>query len=275
VSGDPLSAGHVPAPRLDRTGYELVFDERFDDPELSSERWLAHYLPHWTTAERSRARYDLTADGLRLRIDADQPAWRVEDGSMRVSNIQTGVFAGALGSMRGQHRHRPDLTVRSGWPTLRLYTPRYGLVEVEMRASADPTTMLAFWLVGFEEDSPEDAGEICVAELFGNAIGREESRINMGIKAHSDPRLTDEMAEVTLGLDATQLHTYSTEWTPNEVRFYVDGVLVREIEQRIDYPLQVMVDLFEFPTGETRDPADYPKTATIGSVRGYRPVRST
>lgn len=34
-----------------------------------------------------------------------------------------------------------------------------------------------------------------------------------------------------------------------------------------------MIDLFEFPTGANRDPADYPKSAQVHSVRGYRPAR--
>jgi hypothetical protein len=33
-----------------------------------------------------------------------------------------------------------------------------------------------------------------------------------------------------------------------------------------------MVDLFELPIGEPRDPGSYPKVATVRSVRGYRPA---
>jgi hypothetical protein len=42
------------------------------------------------------------------------------------------------------------------------------------------------------------------------------------------------------------------------------------VGQRIDYPLQLMLDLFEFPAGPERDPAAYPKLAEVRSVRGYR-----
>src|SRR6478752_2777122 len=101
---------------LDRTGYELEFDESFTEPGLNPDRWIAHYLPHWTTPERSAARYELKPGVLRLRIDADQPAWRAEDGEMRVSNIQTGTHD-------GQHRHRPDMAVVAPQPTRRLFTP--------------------------------------------------------------------------------------------------------------------------------------------------------
>lgn len=255
---------------LDRTGYQLEFDESFTEPELDPDRWVAHYLPHWTTPERSAARYELEPGLLRLRVDADQPAWRVEDGEMRVSNIQTGTFSGPLGSLIGQHRHRPDLAVTTPQAVRRLYTPSSGLAEAVLRASPDSTCMLAFWLVGFEEESPSSSGEICVAELFGDAIGPRHSGVRMGVKAHNDPHLHDDMEEIALNLDATDWHTYSAEWTPDRVRYFVDDRLVRAVHQRIDYPLQLMVDLFEFPEGTDRDRAAYPKLGEVKAVRGYR-----
>jgi hypothetical protein len=254
---------------LDRTAYELAFEETFAGSGLKPKRWVAHYLPQWTTPERSAARYELRPGILQLRIDADQPAWRVEDGELRVSNIQTGSLSGPLGSAIGQHRHRDDLAVRTAQPTRRLYTPTTGLFEAVLRASPDPTCMLAFWLVGFEEESPDSSGEICVAELFGNAIGPPRSGVRIGLKAHNDPRLHDDMDEVALELDATDWHTYGAEWTAERIGFFVDDQLVRVVHQRIDYPLQVMVDLFEFPADTHRDPAAYPKVGEVRAVRGY------
>lgn len=255
---------------LDRSGYVLEFEEDFTGPELSSHRWVAHYLPHWSTPERSRARYDVSSGVLQLRIDADQPAWRDDVDGLRVSNIQTGTFSGPTGSTLGQHRHTTGLTVVSAQPTRRLYTPTTGLAEAVLRASPDPTCMLAFWLVGFEETGPEQSGEICVAELFGSAMGAHDSGVRIGVKAHHDPRLEDDMAEVRLAIDGTDWHTYGAAWTAEEIRFFVDDELVRTVGQRIRYPLQLMVDLFEFPTSDSRDPAAYPKIAEVAAVRGYR-----
>jgi beta-glucanase (GH16 family) len=253
--------------RLDRSGYRLEFEERFDGRTLSRERWVDHYLPQWTTPDRSRARYDLAGEGLSLRIDADQPPWRVEDGGLRVSNLQTGSFSGPAGSELGQHRHRTGLTVTTPQPARRLYTPTGGLVEAEMRATNDPTCMLAFWLIGFEEQ-PEDSGELCVAELFGEAVGAP-ARVNVGVKAHHDPRLADDMATVELDLDATAWHRYAVGWGTAAAEFYVDDVLVHRSAQGIDYPMQLMVDLFEFPESPGRDPAAYPKRGWVRSVRGW------
>ncbi len=258
------------AGRLDRSGHELVFAEDFDGSALDDSRWVPHYLPQWTTPDRSAARYELHPGWLRLRIDADSPAWRPEDGELRVSNLQTGLFSGPAGSDRGTHRHRPDLAVRSPQPTRRLFTPAGGLVEARLRASADPRCMLAVWLVGLEEDAPEDCGEICIAELYGDRIGPGGSSVRTGIKAHGDPRLTEDMADVALDLDATGWHTYAAAWTAGRTRIYVDGELVRTVEQGTAYPLQLMVDLFEFPSGQDRDPAAYPKHGDVAAVRGHR-----
>ena len=256
--------------RLDRSGYELVFAEDFDGPRLDETRWVPHYLPQWTTPDRSAARYELHPGRLRLRIDADQPPWRPEDGELRVSNVQTGSFSGPAGSGRGTHRHRPDLEVRTPQPTRRLFTPTEGLVEARFRASADPTVLLAIWLVGVEETAPEDSGEICIAELYGDRIGADRSSVRTGIKAHGDPRLREDMTDVALALDATHWHTYAAAWTAEETRIYVDDQLVRTVDQGTAYSLQLMLDLFEFPAGPDRDPAAYPKHGDVAAVRGYR-----
>lgn len=254
---------------LDRGLWAEEWDESFSGDNLDPDRWIAHYLPHWTTADRSAARYRVAGGVLELRIEADQPAWRPDDGAMRVSNLQSGSYAGPAGSPRGQHRHRDDLRVVTPQPTRRLVTPTAGLVEVEMRASPDPTCMLAFWLVGFEERSQEESGELCVAELFGHSVGPEESVVRTGVKAHHDPELVDDVADVRLDLDTSDWHTYAAEWTARRSRFYVDDRLVHTVEQGMSYPMQLMVDLFEFPESETRAPTDYPKVAEVRRVRGH------
>jgi hypothetical protein len=227
-----------------------------------------------TTPERSAARYDLRSGTLRLRIDADQPAWRPEDGELRVSSIQTASFSGPVGSSRGTHRHRPDLRVRTATPTRRLYTPSGGLVEARLRASPDPTCMLAVWLVGVEEISADQSGEVCIAELYGRAVGPGGSTVRSGIKAHHDPHLTTDMADVALDIDVTAWHTYAAAWTADETRFLVDDEVVRVVPQGLTYPLQLMIDLFEFPAGPDREPAAYPKIGEVGAVRGYDSTRA-
>ena len=243
-----------------------IYDE-FSSAELRTDLWVDHYLPHWTTPDRSRARYSLTAAGLELRIDADQLDWRPEDSPLRVSNLQTGLFSGEVGSSVGTHRHRPDgLVVRTETPELNLWAPTNGRLEVEVSASVDEGCMLAAWLVGSETRGRTEGGEICIFEIDAATVGAS-SRARSGIKAHSDPALETEMTEVELPVDAERRHRWEVEWCDAGVLIGCEGTVVFTSAQVLDYPMFLMLDLFE--TSERSVPQEYPKTAAIHSVRGW------
>jgi hypothetical protein len=63
---------------LDRTGYELEVEDRFDGSMLNEQLWIPYYLPQWSTRSASMARYALGDGTLRLLIEADQEPWTVE-----------------------------------------------------------------------------------------------------------------------------------------------------------------------------------------------------
>jgi hypothetical protein len=257
---EPVSDRLPPAPARDPD----VEDDFRGGPR--EDLWVPAYLPHWTTPPRAAARFEAAADGLVLRIDADQPDWRPEDAPLRVSNLQTGTFSGPVGSDRGTHRHRPDgLVVRTATPPRMLWAPRAGRVELTMSASSDPGCMTAAWLVGTERDDPADAGEVCIFEIDADAIGRR-TVARSGLKAHGDPRLRTDMAEVTVPLDASRPHTWSVVWGEGKTVIACEGTVVRRIRQCPDYPLFLLVDLFEIGprTGA------YPKTARLHAMRGWR-----
>ena len=265
----------VPTERLDRSRFVLDFDESFETAILDRDRWLPYYLPQWSSREQSLARYEIRDEQLRLRIDDDQPPWCPEfDGALRVSNLQTGVFSGSVGSSRGQHQFRDGLVVREAQDSERLYTPHFGLVEARVKAIADPRCMVALWMIGCE-DVLQHSAELCVFEIFGSGISASRANIGLGVHPFGDPAMTDEFHTIELAMDATQFHTYSVEWVRGRSVFYVDDVPVARIDQAPDYPLQLMLDVFEFPS-ENPDPADrYPKEFIVDFVRGYRPAEVT
>ncbi|NYD66973.1 family 16 glycosylhydrolase [Agromyces atrinae] len=233
--------------------------------DLSPACWVPHYLPHWTEPERSAARYRMTADGLELRIEHDQLDWRPDDAPLRVSNIQTATFSGAIGSPRGTHRHRPDgLVVRTATPERVLFAPSRGRIDVTLSASTDEGCMIAAWLVGIENTNEDDAGEICIVEIDASAVG-PTTIARTGVKAHHDPGLTTDMSEVELPFDASRPHTWTVIWGDGETIIGCEGVVVRRVPQAPDYSLMLLIDLFE-----TAAPAGaYPKTATVRDVRGW------
>ena len=252
--------------------YELEFEDTFDAPALDERRWIPCYLPQWSSRERAAARYEVGGGFLRLRIEADQEPWAPDlDGEVRVSSLQTGIFAGPVGSTIGQHRFSPAAVVSEAQRNVRLYTPRYGLVELRARVSDDPSTMAALWMIGYE-DEPERSGEICVCEIFGRDVQPDAAAIGMGVRPFGDPALVDDFSAETVPIDARELHVYAAEWTPESISFSVDGRLVKMVEQSPAYPMQLMLGIYEFRGGDADTPAgrSYPKEFVVDYVRGSR-----
>ena len=255
-------------------GYELAFEDTFDGDTLDQSRWLPYYLPQWSSREASAARYQLGDGVLRLRIEADQPPWCPQfDGQTRVSSLQTGVFAGPVGSMVGQSRFTPGLVVQEAQPAARLYTPQYGLFELRAKAIDDPRCMVALWMIGYE-DQPERSAEICICEIFGRDVTAEGVGVGMGLHPFGDPAIRDKFSVEELAIDARDFHVYAAEWTPEQVAFFVDDRLVKTVEQSPDYPMQFMLGIYEFPDDEQapRPSSAYPKQFVVDYFRAYRPV---
>ena len=250
--------------------FELEFEDTFDGDELDPDRWLPYYLPHWSSRERSRARYQVGGGLLRLLIEADQQPWCPElDGEVRVSSLQTGAFAGPVGSTVGQHRFNADAVVREAQPNVRLYTPQYGRFELRAKTSDDPLTMVALWMIGYE-DEPERSAEICVCEIFGRDVQPDRVVVGMGVHPFADPRIVDDFSRLSIPIDAREFHVYAAEWTPDHVAFSVDGSLVMTVDQSPAYPMQLMLGIYAFPPPDGEPAATPDPNFVVDYVRGYR-----
>ena len=193
-----------------------MFEENFTAPALAADRWVAHYLPHWSTPERSAARYDLDAGVLgTLRIEADQPPWLPEEELAGVQHPNQ--LLSWPGRLRPRDPPPPSGSDRQDGPA---HPPpvhpidRDGGGEVCGRA-ADPTCMLAIWLVGFEETTPEQ--EPARSASLSSTATRSApmgSTVRLASERHHDPRRREDMADLALDIDATDWHTYAAAWTP-------------------------------------------------------------
>lgn len=268
----------APPPLWDTTGYEPDLVEEFVGDALDPARWLPYHLPHWSSRAQAAARHTVAGGRLELRVDADQEPWCPElDGGTRVSSLQTGLVAGPVGSTVGQHRFSPDAVVREAQPEARLYTPHFGLVEMTASAHIDERAMVALWMIGLE-DVPERSAEICVAEIFGRDLRPGSAAVGMGVHPFGDPAITDDFTAVRLPIDVGTLHTYGVRWEPGRVAFYVDRHLVRVVDQAPDYPMQLMLGIYDFAGGEASRGAasahaGYPQRFVVERVRGHRPAR--
>ena len=250
------------------------FSDDFDASDLDTEVWVPHYLPMWSSRAESAATCAVVGSELRLTVAPEQGLWCPgEHAPLRVSGIQSGVFSGPLGSTVGQQPFRDGAVVREFQPTHWGWTPHYGLLEVRARMDLSLRSMAAVWMVGLE-DEPTRCAEICIFEVFGDALDAggdtPTAAVGMGVHPFRDPALTDEFAAPRVAIDVARFHVYAADWRPGRVDFLVDGRHVHTVHQAPDYPMQMMVAVFDFPAraGSSPQPEHVPQLA-VDYVRGH------
>jgi hypothetical protein len=249
------------------------FADHFDAGRLDTDVWVPHYLPQWSSRAQSAATYEVVGSELRLTIPRGQGLWCADDheGPLRVSGIQSGVFSGEVGSTVGQQPFRDGQVVREHQPTQWGWTPYHAVLEVRARMDLSPRSMASVWMVGLE-DEPARCGEICVFEVFGDAVGTEGGRptaaVGMGVHPFRDPALTDEFAAEPRAIDVADFHTYAADWRPGRVDFLIDGERVKTVHQAPDYPMQMMIAVFDFPAKGDAATADHVPLLAVDRVRG-------
>lgn len=255
-----------------------AFVDDFDRADLDTEVWLPHYLPQWSSRAESAATYGIAGSELRLTIPPGQGLWCAgdHDPPLRVSAIQSGVLSGPAGSTAGQQPYRDGLVVRESQPARWGWTPRYGRIEVRARMELTSRSMAAAWLVGLE-DEPERSAEICVFEVFGDALeardGRRTAAVGMGVHPFRDPAITDDFAAGRMAIDVTVPHVYAVDWRRGEIDFLVDDAVVRSVAQAPDYPMQLMVAVFDSPEKAAGARDDHVPLLAVDRVRGPASAR--
>ncbi|MFI5593785.1 glycoside hydrolase family 16 protein [Amycolatopsis sp. NPDC051758] len=252
----PAQAADAPPNPLDRPGWTLDRHDEFNgrlDPNL----WITNYLESRTPEWRSRARYGFRNDALVLRIDNDQPTYYAGD-PMKVSSIQTG-------QRTGLHKTSPlDHSI----PTVWKYAPKYGYFEIRGKTSARSGLHAAFWTVGKQDASNQNA-EIDIMEH----PGRTPRNFNFCLHKWSDPNVSEVNNSISVGFDlANGMHIYALEWTPAQVKLYVDNVLKKTINASPAYASAFLLGIYENAgwTGSV-DPSDpRPKEFVVDYFRAYR-----
>jgi Glycosyl hydrolases family 16 len=259
----------------------VAFRDDFEGDDLDHSVWIPHYLPQWSSRAESAASYEVAGSELRLSIPPEQRLWCPEEHEepLRVSGIQSGVLSGEVGSTVGQQPFRDGLLVREAHATQWGWTPLYGRLELRARTELTPRSMASVWMVGIE-DAPERSGEICIFEVFGDGIDRTGPAVGMGVHPFRDPALRDDFDTPRLSIDVADFHVYAVDWHPGRVDFLVDGERVRAVEQAPDYPMQMMIAVFDFPAKPAAAEhaghvpvlaLDYVREANRGSGHGDSP----
>jgi hypothetical protein len=248
----------------------MVFTEEFDGPELDTDVWVPHYLPQWSSRAASAATYEIAGSELRLTIPPEHGLWcdGIHEPPLRVSAIQSGVFSGPVGSTVGQQPFRDGLTVREAQEAQWGWTPQHGRIEVRARMDLSPRSMASVWMVGLEQ-RPEESGEICVFEVFGDALEPGGAAVGSGIHPFRDPELTDDFSAPRLPIDVAEPHVYAVDWQRDRVDFFTDGDHVRTVRQAPDYPMQIEIAVFDFPDKATDASSRHVPRLAIDWIRGH------
>lgn len=247
-------------------------DERFTGPDLDPSRWMASYLPAWSSREASAATYNVGHDGLRLSIPSRHPLWcpDLHEEPLRVSAVQSGNWSGPVGSLHGQQPFRDGLVVREQQPSLHGFVPHHGRIEVECSAHIGPGSMFSAWMVGME-DKPERCGEICLVEVFGSTIDGGTVEVGRGVHSFRDSALVEEFAAPRLEIDVAEPHVYAVEWRPDGIDWFIDHDHVASSTQSPAYPMMLILAVFDFPSAEPHAGPDFVPELVVRRVTGPSP----
>jgi beta-glucanase (GH16 family) len=148
----------------------------------------------------------------------------------------------------------------------------YGYYEVKAKPMNSAGSS-SFWFQ--REDTPGWRTEIDVFEIGGKAEGFER-KYNMNLHVFSTPTKKEHWsvggAWVAPWRLAEDYHVYGLEWSPDEIKYYVDGVVVRTVENThwhqplyLIFDSETMPKWFGMPSDE-----DLPSTYSIEYVRAWK-----
>ena len=148
---------------------------------------------------------------------------------------------------------------------------RYGYFEVRARPMRSHGSS-SFW---FYANTPERWTEIDVFEIGGGAPGFER-KYNMNVHVFHTPEEKRHWSVHAVWLAPFELaddnHVYGLEWDRERIRWYVDGVLVRWVENThwhqtltLNFDSETMPKWFGLPQDE-----DLPSTYSIDYVRAWK-----
>lgn len=262
----------------EKSGYLLTASDEFNGKDVNHNLFYDRYLPHWSTAKDTKARYKVEDGLLKLRIDKDQEPWDPKfDSQTRVSSLQT---------FEKDYIHRwtkyPDIAQHI--EPFRGHIQKYGYFEIRAKAAPGGGLHSAWWMTGVNQDRPEgenrqagQTGEVDIFEILGRWNGKEA---RLTIHPWGDrPKLWDSTGLFgKWGTDYTRTwHTYGFEWLPDRMNLYLDGELVDTRKQSPNYPMMTYLGVYEKRqalswTGPFDSSVPYPKTFEIDYFRAYQKI---
>jgi beta-glucanase (GH16 family) len=198
------TASYVPA------GYTLVWQDEFNDPRScdgkaaipNNSRWLydiGHGINGWGNNE---LQYYIPA------ISGRDTCAKIDNGTLKI-----------IAKKAGNQVLSVKMKSRESW--------LYGYFEARMKMPSGRGTWPALWMMPAKdvEGWPFD-GEIDIMEYVGYRPNTLHCNIHTGTYSYftgGSPR----GASRDVSTAETDFHVYAMEWTPDYIRFYINGVIYR------------------------------------------------
>ncbi len=242
----PATAPPAPAgrPGTDVPGWRLVWSDEFDGSTVDRSRW-------------------------NVRDDEGRDV----DLGCNVDDAENIVVSGGVLTLRAQRRTTVcDSRIRqyteSYLDTIGKASFRYGRFEVRAESPNGPADSQGLWPAFWLRPDDGGKGEIDVVELPGGA--RHHRAATQAIFYDYTPVKQDQRWEFPTGYPGDGFHTYTTEWEPGVIRWYIDGRPVWQrdrsttswFDEAFDKPFNLRLNVqvggwLGPPDPATRFPADF------------------
>lgn len=267
-----------------KEGYVLDWSDEFDGTVLDDNKWLSMYFPHATSNDKlAAAKYTIKDGILSLILDETTKGFSYgNDSGLKVSSIQT-YEKNYLHPMAKQYNSDRNVNIYDG------YTTKYGYFEMKCKApSCGGGGAYAWWMTGIEDDETIEIladgsekqitahnGEIDIIE---NLFSRPDY-MRFNVIPWNDENLTYDgtCREELEGDFVNEWHTYVFDWTPDTMDFYVDGKLIKHVDEAPQYEMCMYLSMYMRTDSESGDYYNwgyandvFPKKWDIDYIRVYK-----
>ncbi len=188
------------APDLSYDGYELKFEDNFNGTALDETNWnIEEHQPGWVNNEKQE--YTKSSDNI-----------YVADGNLVIQPIKTdngnGTYSYTSGRVNTQGK--------------RDY--KYGMFEARAKVPAGQGYLPAFWMMPTNENlygQWPKCGEIDIMEVLGSKTDTAYGTLHYGAP-HEEKQGSYKLTDSNY---ADEYHTFTCEWEPGKISWYIDGYL--------------------------------------------------
>jgi beta-glucanase (GH16 family) len=195
-------------------GYDLVFGDEFNDSALDGTKWNTSYL--WGSELIINSEEQYYVDTVNDPEFGFNP-FTFDGNNLTINSIPT------PSELAGKSLNQPYLSgVITSYDAFKF---TYGHIEMRAKVPFGRGYWPAFWLLNayYVDDMPE----IDIMEFIGH---NQDAVYHTYHYYDSEGQLRSTHSEASPGVDYTEdFHTYSVEWKPSTLIFYIDNIEVHRV----------------------------------------------